>query len=107
MLGTTAVNYTLVGDPGTFLQGIALAAKLAGEGEMDGCLVIGAEEMDWLTADAFRHFSRNMILADGAGALYLRREPKNISVIKISADQPIRIFFQTANPRSSRVEGAQ
>ena len=26
LLGTTAINYTLVGDPGTFLQGIALAA---------------------------------------------------------------------------------
>src|ERR1044071_5464952 len=26
LLGTTAINYTLVGDPGTFLQGLALAA---------------------------------------------------------------------------------
>src|SRR5262245_2945841 len=27
VLGTTAINYTLVGDPGTFLQGIALGAQ--------------------------------------------------------------------------------
>ena len=46
LLGTTAINYTLVGDPGTFLQGLSLAADwLLGE-RVDGCLVIGAEELD-------------------------------------------------------------
>jgi hypothetical protein len=73
-LGTTAINYTLVGDPGTFVQGIALAADWLLDGRVDGCLVIGAEERDWLAADAYRLFARKTIVADGAGALYLRRE---------------------------------
>ncbi|HKI69676.1 MAG TPA: hypothetical protein VKA67_08810, partial [Verrucomicrobiae bacterium] len=85
LLGTTAINYTLVGDPGTFLQGLAVAAKWLIESEVDGCLVVGAEEMDWLTADAFHHFSRSMVVADGAGALYLRREPAKAPVVKIEA----------------------
>jgi len=39
-----AINYTLVGDPGTFVQGLALAADWLSRGEVDGCLVVGAEE---------------------------------------------------------------
>jgi hypothetical protein len=73
LLGTPAINYTLVGDPGTFLQGLALGAAWLLSEEVDGCLVIGAEEVDWLTADAYRLFDRKAILAEGAGALYLRR----------------------------------
>lgn len=72
LIGTTGINYTLVGDPGTFLQGIALAADWLTDNRVDGCLVIGAEEMDWLTAGAVNLFSRKTIFSDGAGALYLR-----------------------------------
>ena len=72
MLGTTAINYTLVGDPGTFLQGLALAADWLQEARVDGCLVIGAEEVDWLTADAYRLFATKVILSEGAGAVYVR-----------------------------------
>ncbi len=70
VLGTTAINYTLVGDPGTYLQGLALGADWLLSGRVDGCLVIGAEEMDWLTTDAFRLFDTKVIVSDGAGALY-------------------------------------
>jgi hypothetical protein len=37
-------------------------------------VVAGGEESDWLTADAFRLFSRKLVLSDGSGALYLKRE---------------------------------
>lgn len=72
VLGTTAVNYTLIGDPGTFLQGLALAADWLLAGRVDGCVVIGAEEFDWLTVGAFHLFAREAVLGAGAGALYLR-----------------------------------
>lgn len=77
LLGSAEINYTLVGDPGTYLQGLALAAQWLTEGMVDGCVVAGSEEMDWLTADAFRMFSRRLILSDGAGALYLRHGRAN------------------------------
>lgn len=87
LLGSPAVNYTLVGDPGTFLQGLALAADWLTDGVVDGCLVVGAEETDWLTADAFRLFDRRLVLGDGAGALYLRRTPAAVKLAAITDPQ--------------------
>ena len=75
LLGTQAINYTLVGDPGTFLQGLALAAQWLSVGLVEGCLVVGSEELDWLTADAFRLFTRRIVVSEGSGALYLRAAP--------------------------------
>ena len=72
LLGTTAINYTLVGDPGSFLMGLVVAGDWLAQGLVDGCVIVGAEESDWLTADAFRLFTRRLIIADGAGALYVR-----------------------------------
>jgi 3-oxoacyl-(acyl-carrier-protein) synthase len=73
LLEAKAVNYTLVGDSGVYLQAIALAATWLLEERVDGCLVVAAEELDWLLADALHHFSKNAVVAEGAGALYLQR----------------------------------
>lgn len=71
LLESHCVNYTLVGDPGTFLQALAMAAGWLSNGRVDSCLVVGAEELDWLTADAYRRFSRSIACGEGAGAVYL------------------------------------
>ena len=85
LLGTPAINYTLVGDPGTVLQGLALAADWLQNEVVDGCLVIGAEEMDWLTADAVRMFTSQAQVSEGAGALYMRREPGPTVSVELKA----------------------
>ena len=85
LLGTPAMNYTLVGDPGAFLQGVALAAQWLAQDHVEGCLVVAAEEADWLTADAFHLFSRGVTLADGAGVLYLRRGLPGKGVVSLQA----------------------
>jgi hypothetical protein len=72
LLGTTAVNYTLVGDPGSFLMGLVVAGDWLAQGLVEGCIIVAAEESDWLTADAFRLFTRQLVIADGAGAIYVR-----------------------------------
>jgi 3-oxoacyl-(acyl-carrier-protein) synthase len=72
-LGSNAINYTLVGDCGTFLVGISTAANWLLEGKLDECLVVGTEEVDWLTSDAVRLFDRSKILSEGAGAVLLTR----------------------------------
>ncbi len=74
LLGSNGINYTLVGDPGTFLQGMALAADWLLGNRVDGCLVIGAEELDWLVAEAFNLFDPEGTISEGAGALYLCRD---------------------------------
>jgi 3-oxoacyl-(acyl-carrier-protein) synthase len=71
-LGSTAVNYTLVGDAGTFLQGLATGANWLLEGKVSECLVVGTEEIDWLTAEALHLFDRTKVLSEGAGAILLR-----------------------------------
>jgi len=74
VLGTSAANYTLVSDTGVFLHGLALAAGWLEAGRVERCLVVAAEEVDWIIADALRHFRKSAILAEGAGAVLLTRE---------------------------------
>jgi hypothetical protein len=72
-IGSNAINYTLVGDAGTFLSGMALGAGWIGEGKVAHCLVVGTEEIDWLTSDALRLFDRSKFLSEGAGAVLLSK----------------------------------
>jgi 3-oxoacyl-(acyl-carrier-protein) synthase len=73
VLGREPLCCTLIGEPGTFLQAVALGAEWLDDGLVDGCLVIGAEETNWLLADVLWHFDHGAVLAGGAGALYLTR----------------------------------
>jgi 3-oxoacyl-(acyl-carrier-protein) synthase len=103
LLGSTAINYTLVGDPGAFLQGIVLAADWLADGRVDGCLVIGAEEMDWLTGDAMRLFERRTIVSAGAGALYLRRRTNQNPAIQLRTITSGHLFCG----KTTRAQAAQ
>jgi hypothetical protein len=85
-LNSSATNYTLVGDDGSFLQGLALAAQWLESGRAEGCVVVGAEELDWIIADAARLFRRSTIYAGGAGALYLKKSPGAPAVLSAITD---------------------
>jgi hypothetical protein len=78
LLGATGNNYTVVGDPGVFLHGLALGVDWLITGQANACLIVAAEENDWLTADAFRLFCKRMALSDGAGTLYLKTTPSSV-----------------------------
>jgi hypothetical protein len=84
-LGTALVNYTLVGDSGTFLQGLAVAAQWLEDGVADACVVIGMEELDWTVADALRLFERHSVHACGAGALYLKGQSHVAAPVELTA----------------------
>ena len=84
-LGSSALNYTLVGDAGTFLQGLAVAANWLGNGSAEACVVIGAEEPDWIAADALRLFERNSVHTSGAGAVYLKSEHPSFAAVELAA----------------------
>ena len=103
MIGTPDLNYTLVGDPGTFLQGLALAANWLLEDRVDACLVAGGEECDWLTSTAFHLFSRSLILSDGAGALYLKKDSTDGALAELHSITDSQPFTSVA----SRHEAAQ
>lgn len=74
LLENVALAYSLVGDPSSFLQGVALGAEWLSESRVDACLIVGAEEINWITADALRHLDRSAIISAGAGALCLCRD---------------------------------
>lgn len=100
-LNSAAINYSLVGDNGTFLQGIALAAGWLERGLADACVVVGAEETDWIAADAVRLFRRSMIYCGGAGALYLKKDSN--TAVELTAITDSFLFTQD----QSRAEAAR
>ncbi len=85
--GSPAVNYTLVGDQGEFLKGVALAAEWLLADQVDGCLVVGAEEADWLSAEALGLLDPCAVAAEGAGAVYLRRESSQVELVAVTRPQ--------------------
>jgi 3-oxoacyl-[acyl-carrier-protein] synthase II len=89
ILGITGATYTLVGDSAVGLLAIKMADDLMANDALDYCLVVGAEEADWILCDAywrwrlvrltppvepFSEKKRGMILSEGAGAVLLARD---------------------------------
>ncbi|MBA3830691.1 MAG: hypothetical protein H0X34_02115 [Chthoniobacterales bacterium] len=89
ILGITGASYTLVGDGAVGILGLKMAEDLMANPELERCLVVGAEEVDWLLCDAYRHWrllrtgppiepfarpARGTVLSEGAGAVLLARE---------------------------------
>jgi 3-oxoacyl-(acyl-carrier-protein) synthase len=103
LLENVALAYSLVGDPSIFLQGVALGAQWLAENRVDACLVFGAEETNWIIADALRHLDRRAIAAGGAGALCLCREQKFSIGVELAAITDVQPF----SARQTRQRAAQ
>lgn len=71
LLGSTGPCYTLVGDSSQFVEAVKIAVRWIEDGDCDGVVVVGAEEYDWLCAEAVQLFAPGVTFAEGAGALYL------------------------------------
>ena len=100
VLENVSLASTLVGDPAAFLQGVSLAAQWLEEDRVEACLVIGAEEANWILADALWHLERAAVLTAGAGALCLCREPRWSAGVELAA-------ITDAHTYSSRLNRAQ
>ena len=92
ILGITGASYTLVGDGAVGILALKMAEDSMANPDLDRCLVVGAEEADWLLCDAYRkwrlmraappiepfaHRPKGMILSEGAGAVLLTRDGKD------------------------------
>ncbi len=103
LLGNVSLACSLVGDPGAFLQGISLAIQWLEEDRVDACLVIGAEETNWILADALRLLDRDAIITSGAGALCLSRDAETPGIVELAAiTDP-----HTYSARKTRTQAAQ
>ncbi len=83
-LNSSAINYSLVGDDGTFVNGLALGAEWLAQDRVEGCIIIGVEELDWVVAEAARLFNAKTILSAGAGAVYLKRGQPRVGDVQQS-----------------------
>ena len=99
ILGINGASYTLVGDGAVGLLALKMAEDLMLDPSLDRCLVVAAEEADWLLCDAyarwhllrpappiepFRISPRGMIVSEGAGAVLLDRT-SDLRIEQISA----------------------
>ena len=103
VMGNISLATSMVGDPATYLQGISLGAQWLEEDRVDACLVIGAEETNWITADALWHLERPAVITAGAGALCLCREPKLSAGVELAAITDA----QTYSTRNNRIQAAR
>ncbi len=73
-LGLDGASYTLVGDATVGLAALHFAGQLLATSDIDQCVVVGAEECDWVLCEAYRDwgFARTP-LAEGAAALVVNR----------------------------------
>ncbi len=92
MIGSSAPNDTLVTDGAGFFTGIDLAAEWLTRGEVDGCLIVSAEENDWLSAEALLHYSPGYIPSEGAGAIYLEPGPGPVRLLRLPDPIPYSLM---------------
>ena len=100
ILGTQGLNYTLVGDTAEFHAGLKLAGQWIHEEDCDGCLVVGAEELDWVSAEAMQLFHRRAIASEGAGAVFLERSSDEDGIRLVELVGPVT-FLDREEKRSA------
>lgn len=99
ILGIDGASYTIVGDGAVGILGIKMAADLLESGAARYCLVVAAEEADWILCDAYHNWRltrssppiepfsnspRGTILSEGGGAVLLAAEG-NVKIDSINA----------------------
>lgn len=84
LFDNVALAYSVVGDPASFLQGVALGTQWLEDKRVEACLVIGAEETNWILADALWHLERRATISGGAGALCLSQNSKLSAGIELA-----------------------
>ena len=95
LLGIDGMSYTLVGDSSVGIGALKLAEQLLATTDVQHCVVIGAEEVDWVLCEAYRTWRLPALLADGAAALVIGRTG-SVSLEKIHAGIPFLKRTQAA-----------
>lgn len=82
-LGIDGAVSTLVGSPNTLMEALDTAAFWIRGGIVEECLLIAAEECDWLSTEALAYYHPKLIATEGAGALLLSSKPHGPRVSKV------------------------
>jgi len=73
-LGISGQVTTLIGEPNIIAEAMRMASDWMKSGLVEQCLVIAAEEADWLSTEAVGYYEKRLIVTEGAGALLLSLE---------------------------------
>jgi len=73
-LGVSGQVTTLIGEPNIVVEALHMASNWMQSGLVDQCLVIAAEEADWLSTEAVGYYDKRLIVTEGAGALLLSQD---------------------------------
>ena len=103
MIGSTAPNDTLIADSTGFFSGIDLAVEWLERGDVDGCVVVSAEEIDWLSAEGLRHYSQDYLPSEGAAAIYL--EPTDGPVKLLRLPDPVAFSANSRVQAAHKIRG--
>lgn len=99
MIGSDAPNDTLIADGTGFFSGIDLAVEWIERGDVEGCVVVAAEEIDWLSAEGLRFYSRNYLPSEGAAAVFIERAEGPAKLLRLPEPVSLAAF--------TRVQAAQ
>lgn len=93
-LGSRAINYTLMGDTAQFLAAFDVASLWLDADQADCVVIVGTEELDWLTAGAFHRFHPTVPSSEGAGAVCLSKSSNTSeAAAQVTAlTRPLSIF---------------
>lgn len=79
-LGSDGPGYTLIGDSAAWFSAMKVAEGWLRTYQVDGCLVLCAEELDWLSTEGISLYSKKLEATEGAAAIYLETSPSEIKL---------------------------
>lgn len=95
-LGVDGAVSTLVGSPNTIMEALDTATFWIKSGIVEECLIIAAEECDWLSAEALTYYHSSLIASEGAGALLLSSSGNGPRVSDVIGPMPF-VSWQERN----------
>lgn len=84
-LGIDGAVSTLVGGANAIVEALDTAALWIRTGVVEQCLLIAAEECDWLSAEALTYYHPKLIATEGAGALLLSADSAAGKSVRLGA----------------------
>ena len=94
MLGVDGAVSTIIGQANCIMEALDMAAVWIHSGVIDHCLVVSAEEGDWLSAEALSYYHTGQIAAEGAGALLVSASGPGPRLQSITGPLPYHTWRQ-------------
>jgi Beta-ketoacyl synthase, N-terminal domain len=100
MLGLDGIVLTLVNDASAGMDALSTASDLIHSGQVDRCLVVAAEELDWIACEGYRRWGmvasgsgakNRPVLSEGAVALVLGPpSPAHVQIARVHPGRTLR-----------------